>query len=204
MAVLSGVRHPVSVARRLMETGDAVMLAGDGAHRFAVNHSQELCPAESLITEAARKEWQAHRDASTATRKDTVGCVALDEHGRIAAATSTGGIAGKPPGRIGDSPLVGCGVLADELGGVSLTGDGESIIRTTLASRILALLGRGLSPDDAAEAALRFFREKVPGHAGCIVLDRRGRIGFAHNSPNIACAYRTSAMPSAVAAIRKA
>ncbi|MGV3532257.1 MAG: isoaspartyl peptidase/L-asparaginase, partial [Chthoniobacteraceae bacterium] len=80
----------------------------------------------------------------------------------------------------------------------------ESIIRTTLASRILTLLGRGLSPDDAAEAALRFFRGKVPGQAGCIVLDRGGRIGFAHNSPNIACAYRTSLMPSAVAMLRKA
>ena len=204
VAVLRGVQHPVTVARRLMESGVAVMLAGDGAHRFAVAHSQELCPSDLLITDAARNEWQANRDASKAARKDTVGCVALDEHGRIAAATSTGGIAGKLPGRIGDSPLVGCGVLADELGGVSLTGDGESIIRTTLASRILTLLGRGISPDDAAEAALRYFRGKVPGQAGCIVLDRQGRIGFAHNSPNIACAYRTTATPSATAVIRKA
>jgi beta-aspartyl-peptidase (threonine type) len=204
VAVLRGVRHPITIARRLMESGKAVMLAGDGAQRFASDYPQELCAPDSLITDAARREWQANREAGDTGRTDTVGCVALDEHGRIAAATSTGGIAGKPPGRVGDSPLVGCGVLADELGGVSLTGDGESIIRTTLASRILTLLGRGLSPDDAAEAALRFFQAKVPGNAGCIVLDRQGRIGLAHTSPNIACAYRTSAMPSAVAMLRKA
>jgi L-asparaginase / beta-aspartyl-peptidase len=203
VAAIRGVCHPVTVARRLMESEKAVMLAGVGAHRFAVTQFQELCPSDSLITESARQEWVESQGDVAPPRKDTVGCVALDQQGRIAAATSTGGLAGKLPGRVGDSPLVGCGLLADEYGGASLTGDGEYIIRSTLASRILGHLRGGSSAENAAEAAIRFMDERLPGEAGCIVIDRQGRIGFAHNSPNLACAFRTSSMPRGVALVRK-
>jgi beta-aspartyl-peptidase (threonine type) len=204
---LRQVSNPISVARRVMESS-AVLLAGEGARRFAVEHCPELCTSESMITWEAQEEWRAHRETPHPRQarglrqpasKDTVGAVALDSDGNLAAATSTGGLCGKIPGRVGDSPLVGCGLYADLLGAVSLTGDGESIIRTTLASRLVAFLHTGVEPQVAAEAGLAFFREHVPGEAGCILLDRQGRIGWTHHSPNMSGAYRNSSMTEPVA-----
>ena len=129
--------------------------------------------------------------------------MALDAHGILAAATSTGGLSGKIPGRVGDSPLVGCGLYADLLGATSLTGDGESIIRTALASRLLGLLHTGIHPQVAAEAGLAFFTDRVPGEAGCMLLDRQGRVGWTHNSPNMACAWATSAAPEPQAFVKR-
>jgi beta-aspartyl-peptidase (threonine type) len=186
VAALRGVAHPISIARRVMESG-AVLLAGEGARRFAEEHSEELCEAGSLITEEARRDWESVAEMQSAA-KDTVGCVAMDAAGELAAATSTGGLSRKLPGRVGDSPLIGCGLYADGLGAVSLTGDGESIIRTALASRVIGFLHSGADPDAAAVAALRYFRDHVPGEAGCIVLDRQGRLGAAHHSANMSWA----------------
>jgi beta-aspartyl-peptidase (threonine type) len=198
VAVLRQVSNPISVARRVMESS-AVLLAGEGARRFAEEHCPELCTSESMITWEAQEEWRAHGETPQPASKDTVGAVALDAEGNLAAATSTGGLCGKIPGRIGDSPLVGCGLYADLLGAVSLTGDGESIIRAALASRLLALLHTGVEPQAAAEAGIAFFRERVPGEAGCILLDRQGRIGWTHHSPNMSGAYMNSSMTEPVA-----
>jgi len=203
VAAIRGVRHPISVARKLMESGKTVMLVADGARRFALEQNVELCESDWLITDEQKQEWANASRAVQGSSKDTVGCVALDSDGRIAAATSTGGLLRKLPGRVGDSPLIGCGLYADSLGGTSLTGDGESIIRMALASRILALLHTGVHPDSAADAAIQQFGEKVPGEAGCIVLDSRGRFGFAHRSQNMAYAYLNSEMPAALAFTRK-
>ena len=203
VATLRSVRQTISVARKLMESGRAVMLAGEGAYRFASENCQELCTSESMITEAQRAAWLAHPTTAQPVGADTVGCVALDSDGNIACATSTGGLMGKLPGRIGDSPLVGCGLYADDLGGTALTGDGESIIRVALASRIIALLHTGTAPDEIADAAIRYFKDHVPGEAGCIILDRQGRVGWAHNSPNMAGAYFSTGMQRPVAFVKK-
>jgi beta-aspartyl-peptidase (threonine type) len=123
--------------------------------------------------------------------EDTVGCVALDVHGDVAAAVSTGGLPGSPPGRVGDSPLPGAGFYADDrLAAVALSGDGESIARVTLATRVMHGLEM-LHPQAAAEQALTAL-DRVGGEAGAIVVDRHGRVGWAHRSADFAIAYATS------------
>jgi beta-aspartyl-peptidase (threonine type) len=135
---------------------------------------------------------------------DTVGAVALDLFGNFAAGTSTGGLMHKMPGRIGDSPLIGLGLYADNMaGGVALTGDGESIMRLALAHRIVQSMCNGEDADRAAEEAIAVMARRVGGEAGCIVLDRQGRVGVAHNADNLAHAYRTSDMPATIASIEK-
>ena len=110
----------------------------------------------------------------------------------------------KMPGRIGDSPLIGLGLYADNMAGaVTLTGDGESIMRLALAHRIINAMCNGEDADRAAEEAIAAMTQRVGGEAGCIVLDRQGRIGVAHNAENLPHAYRTSEMPATIAAIEK-
>jgi beta-aspartyl-peptidase (threonine type) len=127
---------------------------------------------------------------------DTVGCVALDRDGRLAAGTSTGGTANKLPGRVGDSPLIGAGLYADNLtGGCSTTGWGESIMKVLLAKTATDLIGAGHDPMAAARQAIDILARRVGGLGGCILLDSAGQIGFAFNTPRMAYAYRTEAGP---------
>ncbi len=125
VAAVTGIKNPISLARRIMEDGRHVLLAGEGALLFAREISFPECSADALAVESAR---QLRRE-----KHGTVGCVVLDASGNIAAATSTGGTFNKFPGRVGDSPLVGCGTYADEFSGVSCTGHGEAIMRLVLA-----------------------------------------------------------------------
>jgi L-asparaginase / beta-aspartyl-peptidase len=125
---------------------------------------------------------------------DTVGCVALDRDGRLAAGTSTGGTANKLPGRVGDSPLIGAGLYADnQTGGCSTTGWGESIMKVLLAKTATDLIGAGNDPMAAAHQAIDILARRVGGLGGCILLDSAGQIGFAFNTPRMAYAYRTEA-----------
>jgi beta-aspartyl-peptidase (threonine type) len=122
---------------------------------------------------------------------DTVGAVALDCYGNLAAATSTGGTPYKLPGRVGDSPLIGAGLYADvQTGGCSSTGWGESIIKVLLAKTATDLLDAEYAPADAARKAIERLEQRVYGLGGVILLDARGRIGFAFNTPRMAYAYR--------------
>ncbi|AFZ66832.1 isoaspartyl peptidase/L-asparaginase family protein [Deinococcus peraridilitoris] len=192
VAGLRGVRHPASVARALLRE-TPVMLIGDAARQFAREQGAELCEVEALISPAQREAYEEH---------DTVGCVALDAQGNLAAGTSTGGLSGQRPGRVGDSPLPGCGFYADnELGAVALTGEGESIARMMVAARILHLLARpspeATSPDGALQEALQTMQQRVGGEAGAIVITPDGQVGWWHNSPNMPVAYQTSRMAQA-------
>lgn len=200
VASIQGVRHPISVARQVMETPH-VLLSGEGALQFAKNRGAELCQPGELVHEEMKQEWER----SKKTRgSDTVGCVVQDVNGTFAAGTSTGGLMHKMPGRIGDSPLIGLGLYADNAAGcVALTGDGESIMRLALAHRITNAMCNGEDADRAAEEAIAAMTRRVGGEAGCIALDRQGRIGVAHNSDHLAHAYRTSEMSSAIAAVKK-
>jgi L-asparaginase / beta-aspartyl-peptidase len=178
VGAIMGVHHPISVAKLLMPA-ETILLVGEGARRFAAEHGAELCDPRELIT------------GEPSLGADTVGCVALDCTGNIVAGTSTGGMDGAPAGRVGDSPLPGCGFYADsEVGGASLSGDGERIARMTLASKVMQNLA-ALGPQGAAERALASLNA-VGGEAGAIVLDSRGGIGWAHNSPHFAVAFVTS------------
>lgn len=128
-----------------------------------------------------------HADAE---KHGTVGAVAVDAHGNVAAGASTGGIAAKYPGRIGDTPLVGCGYYAENgLGGVSSTGHGEDFIRLTLARRALDYIASGMSAQAAATAAIRLLDERVHGDGGLILLDSQGRVGYARNTSSMAHAF---------------
>jgi beta-aspartyl-peptidase (threonine type) len=165
-------------------------MVGDGALAFARAHGVSECEPEQLITERQRRRWAALNAREARARPTpvgetgTVGAVALDRHGTIAAATSTGGTAGQLPGRVGDSPLIGCGTYADSsLGGVSCTGDGEAIIRTVLARRALDFLKEAGEPEYAARVAIDLLVDEGRGQGGLILLDWRGRLGFAHSTP---------------------
>jgi L-asparaginase / beta-aspartyl-peptidase len=123
---------------------------------------------------------------------DTVGAVALDHEGNIAAATSTGGTLNKAPGRLGDSSLIGCGCYADNLSAAaSTTGWGEPIMKLVLAKWTADRISAGNLPEWAAQEAMNYLKQRVHGHGGIIVLDREGHIGIAHNTPRMAWAYRT-------------
>ncbi len=199
VGAIQGVRNPVSVARRILSELP-VLLVGEGARRFASEHGIELCDPRALIYHEMEHEDQ--RIKSAVQGRDTVGCVARDVRGNIAAGTSTGGLTDKHPGRIGDSPLVGAGVYADDaVGGVSLSGDGESIIRMMLAARIMHALPHQQA-QTASEAAIEALA-RVGGEAGAIVIDRDGRIGWAHNSSHFAIAYRCSEQPTGTVCLSK-
>jgi beta-aspartyl-peptidase (threonine type) len=173
-----------------------------------------LCDPAELVTAAQRERWQrGYREGDAVnigpalggldvgavaaenihaddTKHGTVGAVAVDAAGRIAAGASTGGIAAKHPGRVGDTPLAGCGFAAEGgLGGVSCTGHGEDFIRLTLARRALDLIAGGMSAQQAADEAIRLLGARVGGDGGLILLDAQGRPGFARNTQGMAYAY---------------
>lgn len=183
VAAVRTLRHPISVAASMLPE-KPVLLVGDGAQCFAREHDAEFCEPADLIVE---------RPGDPGC--DTVGCVAIDIHGNVAAGTSTGGLTGCHSGRVGDSPLPGCGLYADNaVGGVSLSGDGESLIRTTLAARLMHSL-EGVTPDVAIQAALTHLA-RVGGEAGLIVIDADGRVDWGHNSAQFAVAHASAGQPA--------
>ena len=176
VAAVSGVRNPISLARRILESGHHSLFAGPGALARAQELGVPLCDPGELVTEQQRRRL-------TALQAGTVGAVALDRFGTIAAATSTGGTAGKLPGRVGDSALIGSGTYAEStLGGVSCTGDGEAIIRVTLGRRALDILKTVGDPTHACEVALSVLVEEGRGQGGLILVDWRGRVGWARST----------------------
>ncbi len=180
VAALPGVvANPITVARKVLESRRHVLLVGDGALAFSRSVGVAECDPESLVTDRQRKRHAELARKQTPTGGGTVGAVALDRAGTIAAATSTGGTAGKLPGRVGDSALIGCGTYADSsLGGVSCTGDGEAIIRVVLGHRALRFL-KDADPDYTAKVAVDLLVEEGGGQGGLILIDWRGRPGFA-------------------------
>ena len=183
VAAVRTLRHPISVAAAMLPQ-KPVLLVGDGAEAFAREQKAEFCAPADLVVERAGDPGC-----------DTVGCVALDVRGDIAAATSTGGLAGCPPGRVGDSPLPGCGLYADNLvGGVCLSGEGESLIRSMLAARLMHRL-EDLPPGEAIAKALGHLA-RVGGEAGLIVIDRHGRLDWGHNSAQFAVSRASADRPA--------
>lgn len=200
VGAVQGVCHPISVARRIMEEKPRLLVARSG-ERFARKHGLELCPKETLISEEQYTEWK--EEAEVVDRPNTVGCVALDANGNLVAGTSTGGTTGQPQGRVGDTALVGCGLYADNgLGACSTTGDGESIIPVVLAKTAIDAL-KDKHPDEAAQCAINALVDRVEGEAGCILIDRHGRIGWAYNSQDMAVAYMSEDLEQPAVFTRK-
>lgn len=203
-AGLQHIRNPILLARAILEKCPHMMLAGEGAERFAQANGVSLCAAEELVSAA---EWEAYlrcsKDQHAAEHhrgheQGTVGAVAMDKDGRLFAGTSTGGTCCKLPGRVGDSPLIGCGCYADsEAGAVSCTGYGEAIMKVVMAKSAADFLRRPPADGETfAQAATRSARDAVQllaargkGVGGLILLDRCGNPGFAFNTPRMAYGY---------------
>ena len=195
------VRNPIRLARRILEDSPHVYLVAEGAERFAREHGIPLCENSELVIPReverlgnARAQIQ-HETPEEFTGRllshDTVGAVARDAQGNIAAATSTGGTLNKAPGRVGDSSLIGCGCYADnQSAAVSVTGWGEAIMKLVLAKWAADHTQDGDPPEQAAWGAIRLLEARLRGHGGIILVDTRGRVGIAHNTPRMAWALR--------------
>jgi beta-aspartyl-peptidase (threonine type) len=184
------IRNPIRLARTILEKSEHMLLAGQGAEQFAVEHGIGLCDPKDLITEAEARLWASL--SGKAVNLGTVGAVALDSDGNVASGTSTGGTLFKYPGRVGDSALVGCGCYADNASAaISATGHGESIMKIVLAKTVNDLVAAGRSPQIAADDAIALLSKRTGGRGGLIAVDREGRIGFAFSTTNMAYAYRT-------------
>jgi L-asparaginase / beta-aspartyl-peptidase len=183
-------KNPIDVARAVLDDARHVLFCGEGAAEFARSKGFQPVDPSRMITDAARESLArtlAHNSANWAA--GTVGAVARDKAGRLAAATSTGGIMGKQPGRVGDSPLLGAGTYADDArGAASATGQGEGIMRVTLAARVIAAIGTGESPADACFEGLSFMKQRVAATGGMIAVDKDGRLGWARSTPSMAYA----------------
>jgi L-asparaginase / beta-aspartyl-peptidase len=209
-ATLQRVKNPIRVARKILEDCPHMMLVAEGAERFAREHGIPMCNPEELITEAERDAWLKCRNDRHAAahhrghEQGTVGAVAIDRAENLFAATSTGGTCCKLPGRVGDSPLIGCGCYADsEAGGVSCTGYGEAIMKIVMAKTTVELLresetcvdspaGAPCGPSSAqlsAREAVHLLAKRTHGTGGLILLDRQGNPGFAFNTPRMAYGY---------------
>ncbi len=190
VAVVRDVKNPISLARAVMERSHHVLLAGPGASAFAREVGIPAYDNALLVTPRQRARWEAARLGAASARTGTVGAVARDARRHLAAATSTGGMAMKLPGRIGDTPIVGCGTYADDgLAAVSCTGHGERIIQLTLARHAADLVGRGLSAMDAAREAAALLGRRLNGEGGLIVIGPNGDVGFANNTPAMSRAW---------------
>src|SRR5438270_789881 len=198
------LRNPVRAARKILSDSPHVYFVAEGAERFAQEHGIPLCRNEDLIipreverlrefqARAAEAKTKSEEDSFAPTvSHDTVGAVALDGNGNIAAATSTGGTLNKAPGRLGDSSLIGCGCYADnQSAAASTTGWGEPIMKLVLAKWSADRVLSGNLPQWVAAEAMNYLKDRVNGHGGIILLDSQGRIGIAHNTPRMAWGVR--------------
>jgi beta-aspartyl-peptidase (threonine type) len=194
VAGLHRIKNPIRLARAVMEKSPHMMLIAEGAERFAAQHGVPLCDPLELISPTEDEAWlRCSKDSHAAEHhrgheQGTVGAVAIDQHGNLFAATSTGGTCCKLPGRVGDSPLIGCGCYADaETGGVSSTGYGEAIMKIVMAKTAADFLRPASStPARAAQAAIQLLGNRGKGTGGLILLDKNGNPGFAFSTPRMA------------------
>jgi beta-aspartyl-peptidase (threonine type) len=201
VAAIEGIRHPITAARLVMQETNHVLLVGLPASRFARHFRLERQPRlakRQVLSKRDRKERGAQKTLALfkhlyrlrSTGLETVGAVALDQDGTVAAGASTGGIAFMLPGRVGDTPLIGCGVYADdEAGAVSMTGIGETIMRLAVAKEIIDRLAHRESPKKAAKIVLERLIRRIDGSAGALVVSRDGRLAIQHVTPRMAAGY---------------
>jgi beta-aspartyl-peptidase (threonine type) len=216
VACVERLRNPIQAARLVLEKSPHVYFVGIGAEQFAQAHGMTLIDNSKLVLDRERErlaQAQARakaglsdgtfsglrddKDPETAISlgmdsHDTVGAVALDAHGNLAAGTSTGGTLNKTPGRVGDSSLIGCGCYADNLSAaVSLTGWGEPIMKLVLGKWATDRVAEGTAPEIAAREAISYLYNRLGGHGGIILLGPDGRFGLAHNTPAMAWGIAT-------------
>jgi len=207
VACVERLRNPIHAARLVLDKSQHVYFVGRGAEEFAQAHGMELIDNSELVLDRERLRLEdaqakeraglpdltfAGDDKSPETAvelasHDTVGAVALDQKGNIAAGTSTGGTLNKAPGRVGDSSLIGCGCYADNASAaVSLTGWGEPIMKLVLGKWAVDRVQMGRAPEQVAPDAITYLFKRLGGHGGMILLAPDGRFGLAHNTPRMA------------------
>lgn len=192
VAVVTDIKNPISAARAVMEKSEHVMLAGEGASRFAAEVGLEIVDPSYFFTE---ERYRSLQRALSAEKHGTVGCVALDRKGNLCAGTSTGGRTNKKYGRIGDSPVIGAGTYAsNSTCGVSATGEGEYFIRLAIAHDISALMEyRGMGVEKAARLVILEKLQEAGGTGGVVCLDRFGNPAMVFNTGGMYRAYGNSA-----------
>ncbi|NEQ54897.1 MAG: isoaspartyl peptidase/L-asparaginase [Leptolyngbya sp. SIO3F4] len=199
VACVSQIKNPISLARQVLDHGQNVLLVGEGAMEFAKLTNLEFCPEDYFITparieqlkkaKAAGKITLDHERVQPSEKLGTVGAVAWDMNGDLAAATSTGGLVNNYWGRVGDSPIIGAGVYADnESCAVSATGYGEEFLRTVLSKTIAMFVQwRGMDVETAAKAGIEYLVKRVQGEGGVIVIDTAGRCASAQSTTGLIC-----------------
>ena len=221
-SLLKDIKNPVHLARIIMENTDHVYIVGEGAEKLArLFNLKRRDPTTELRVkywntlkdklkkgevDYLPKMYKLIKDNPSLFQLDTVGAVALDKHGNVAAATSSGGVTLKFPGRIGDTPLIGCGTYADnETGACSATGMGEIAIRLVLAKAVCDEMRAGASAEKAVEDLIILVNQRIrdaPNSMGLIAVDKNGGVGIAHNSKNICYAYMRTNMDTPFAALK--
>ncbi|MBM4165463.1 MAG: peptidase T [Ignavibacteria bacterium] len=209
VAAVKNIRNPISLARMIMDKSEHILLVGIGAIRFAKEHGITPCAMEDLLIGRELQRWLELQKEPLSSTKDvfrsqkkknipsgTVGVVAMDCNRNICAGTSTGGTPNKYPGRVGDSPLIGCGTYADnDIGGVSTTGWGEAMIKVVMAKTIIDIMEQSNGNGNvAAEKGIELLQKKASGYGGAITLNIYGEIGIAFNTPRMARGYITAGM----------
>jgi len=221
VACVERLRNPIQAARLVLDKSPHIYFVGAGAEEFAQAHGMALIDNSELVLDRERerlaaaqtkeraglpdltfagddksRETAANLDSQGLDSHDTVGAVALDAEGRIAAGTSTGGTLNKAPGRVGDSSLIGCGCYADNASAaVSLTGWGEPMMKLVLGKWATDRVQQGQSPEQVAPEAISYLYKRLGGHGGIILLGPDGRYGIAHNTPRMAWGVCTSEGP---------
>ncbi len=213
VAAVHHIKNPISLARKIMDESEHILLVGDGAEDFALEHGMRLCSNKHLITPRELKKWKAFQASESFSTKDafskkkqagdTVGAVAMDKNGDLCVGTSTGGTFNKIPGRVGDSPLIGCGSYADnEIGAVSTTGWGEAMIKVVMAKTVIDMMEQnGGDPVAASEKGIELLKRKADGYGGVISMNHKGEVGVAFNTPRMARAYMTEHMSEPFTAV---
>ncbi|HEY1577954.1 MAG TPA: isoaspartyl peptidase/L-asparaginase [Terracidiphilus sp.] len=222
VACVERIRNPIQAARLVLEKSPHVYFVGTGAEEFAQSHGMTLIQNGDLVLDRERERLKLaqqreaagladhtfsglhddkepetavhslHHGSANSDSHDTVGAVALDSKGNLAAGTSTGGTLNKTPGRVGDSSLIGCGCYADNLSAaVSLTGWGEPIMKLVLGKWAVDRVAGGLAPELASRDAISYLANRLGGHGGIILLGPDGRFGLAHNTPAMAWGLAT-------------
>jgi beta-aspartyl-peptidase (threonine type) len=209
VAAVRRIANPITLARRVLSDSEHVFLVSTGAERFAEQMGLPFCTSRDLIVPREQAAWERRRREIEATERltrqsgptstppstGTVGAAALDMDGNLAVGNSTGGTFFKYPGRVGDTPIIGCGLYADNTTGAAVcTGVGEQIMKTVLAKTAvdqIVLLGH---PATAAKVAVGYFERRIGGQGGVICLSPGGEVGWAFSTPHMGYAYRTDGM----------
>lgn len=203
VSLVTGIKNPVSLARDVMEHSEHVFMAGEGAMEFAKSNGHEMLAPDYFYDELRYQQWQNIKDTDGfqldhSVKKDskfgTVGAVACDQQGNVAAATSTGGMTNKKWGRVGDSPMIGAGTYANnKTCAVSCTGSGEYFIRGVVAYDVSCLMEfKKLSVEEAANEVIQKRIVELGGDGGLIAIDSQGNIAMTFNTEGMYRAFKTS------------